>query len=205
MVLGMALLAEIALVFPEVALGKIQTRVVLPSFALIATDHRTAIIVTLVSADAADDGISVFLAFFVLLFGGLHRLRTCGLGLLRGLALLLRLCLGLCFRCGVVQSVGKLGVVALVRAARAAYLFYSRHVSFGVGVVGTQRDAMRAVVRRELQRNREFCLPAMLDVCKNGLNRRDHGQFMQSSEFTVTIKSHKSALQALRDFCTVPR
>jgi hypothetical protein len=59
-----ALLAVVVFALPKVAFGKIQTFVVLPRRATVATDHLSPTDVALVAANAADNGILLLFLLF---------------------------------------------------------------------------------------------------------------------------------------------
>ena len=79
MVLRLALLAQVGLVFPVLAVGQPKALVVLPGLALVAHDHLAATDLALVAAHTAVDGVLlVFLVFLIL------RLDRLGSGCARG-------------------------------------------------------------------------------------------------------------------------
>ena len=150
-----ALLAEVRLVAPVGTGGQAQADVVLPCVAFVAADHIAPTDLALDAADAAIDGLLVFISF--LWFDGLCRCLYRGCGLLAalcGLALWL-------LRGGRLVKIS-VPVVALVGAARAACFVCRKYVSLGArcgsccarpeGVRGAQRPSRVA----------GYCLPAMM-------------------------------------------
>lgn len=120
-VLGLALLAEVGLVAPVGAGGQAQADIVLPCVALVAADHVASANLALDAADAAVDGLLIFVAV-VFWLDRLCRCLDWGCSLLAAFA---GLALGL-LRSGRLVKVSA-PVVALVGTARAAGLVCRKH------------------------------------------------------------------------------